>query len=153
MSKGTSSCVRWFSNLGLPNKSLAVHLLGISRSKVYYRVFTQVRLIYSGGRLKLEDKFNRSKQLLQRHRHHFYDLNSRRYFSSLPKMSRHFSLGEGTYKVPMDLFASNRNRLCQQLKQLPDLPKNSVVVLQGGQEIPRYCTDTVYLFRQVISYI
>ena len=64
-------------------------------------------------------------------------------------MSRYFSQGEGTLQVPMDLFALNRDRLCKNLRQLPKLQKNSVVVLQGGQGIPRYCTDVEYVFRQV----
>ncbi|XP_046452163.1 xaa-Pro dipeptidase-like isoform X2 [Daphnia pulex] len=63
-------------------------------------------------------------------------------------MSRYFSQGEGTLQVPMDLFAVNRDRLCKSLRQLPKLQKNSVVVLQGGQGIPRYCTDVEYVFRQ-----
>lgn len=144
MNKGVSSCIRCISNLGIPNKAVQI---GISRSKVYC-YDTRIRQLYSSNRFKQFNlnTFTLSNQLVDRRQFCHSSLRQ-----NLPKMSRHFSLGEGTYQVPMDLFALNRNRLCQQLKQLPDLPKNSVVVLQGGTEIPRYCTDTVYLFRQVAS--
>lgn len=64
-------------------------------------------------------------------------------------MSRYYSQGEGTQKVPMDLFALNRKRLVESLKKLPNLPSHSAVVLQGGEDIHRDSTDVVNLFRQV----
>ena len=44
----------------------------------------------------------------------------------------YFSMGNNTLKVPMALFAKNRSRLVKELKAHPDLPKNSIVLLQGG---------------------
>ncbi|XP_028812949.1 xaa-Pro dipeptidase-like [Denticeps clupeoides] len=46
------------------------------------------------------------------------------------------------------LFAENRQRLCLGLKAKSDLNPRSVVLLQGGEQKQRYCTDTDVLFRQ-----
>ncbi|KAF1544546.1 Xaa-Pro dipeptidase, partial [Eudyptula albosignata] len=59
-----------------------------------------------------------------------------------------FWLGNETLKVPVALFALNRRRLCDRLRQNRDVQKNSVVLLQGGEETQRYCTDTGIVFRQ-----
>lgn len=57
-------------------------------------------------------------------------------------------MGKGTLEVPMELFALNRKRLVEALKN-----KNvgkGIVVLQGGDEMSFYDTDTTYNeFRQV----
>jgi len=60
-------------------------------------------------------------------------------------------LGGETLKVPLKLFAVNRERLCKQLKEDPQCPKGAVVVLQGGEQQQRYCTDTDDVFRQVCN--
>jgi hypothetical protein len=137
-------------SLGIPNK---VFNFLVSRSKVYLtRHDTQVRLLFSRGQFKrsaVVDRFP-TKSLVDHQQRYFR--NFERNQSSLSKMSRYFSQGEGTMQVPMDLFAVNRDRLCKSLRQLPKLQKNSVVVLQGGQGIPRYCTDVEYVFRQVYNY-
>ncbi|XP_073441425.1 xaa-Pro dipeptidase-like [Dendrobates tinctorius] len=57
-------------------------------------------------------------------------------------------LGNETLRVPAALFALNRKRLCDRLRNNPDVPKDAIVVLQGGEETNRYCTDTGILFRQ-----
>ena len=44
----------------------------------------------------------------------------------------YYWMGNKTHKVPMALFAKNRDRLAQALKQHQTLPENSVVLLQGG---------------------
>eukprot|EP00070_Physeter_catodon_P026600 XP_028333494.1 xaa-Pro dipeptidase isoform X2 [Physeter catodon] len=59
-----------------------------------------------------------------------------------------FWLGNKTLKVPLALFALNRQRLCERLRKNPAVRAGSVVVLQGGEETQRYCTDTGVLFRQ-----
>ncbi|XP_074014029.1 xaa-Pro dipeptidase isoform X2 [Numenius arquata] len=59
-----------------------------------------------------------------------------------------FWLGNETLKVPVALFALNRRRLCDRLRQNKDVQKNSIVLLQGGEETQRYCTDTGIVFRQ-----
>uniref|UniRef100_K7FLR7 Xaa-Pro dipeptidase n=1 Tax=Pelodiscus sinensis TaxID=13735 RepID=K7FLR7_PELSI len=59
-----------------------------------------------------------------------------------------FWLGNETLKVPIALFALNRKRLCDRLRGNKDVPKNAIVLLQGGEETQRYCTDTGILFRQ-----
>ncbi|XP_065754782.1 xaa-Pro dipeptidase isoform X2 [Phocoena phocoena] len=59
-----------------------------------------------------------------------------------------FWLGNETLKVPLALFALNRRRLCERLRKNPAVQAGSVVVLQGGEETQRYCTDTGVLFRQ-----
>ncbi|XP_045071433.1 xaa-Pro dipeptidase-like [Coregonus clupeaformis] len=57
-------------------------------------------------------------------------------------------LGKDTLRVSAALFAENRRRLCQGLKAEDGMPPKSVVVLQGGEQKQRYCTDTDMLFRQ-----
>ncbi|XP_036399084.1 xaa-Pro dipeptidase [Megalops cyprinoides] len=57
-------------------------------------------------------------------------------------------LGNDTLRVSAALFAENRHRLCQGLKIKEGVVPKSVVVLQGGEQKQRYCTDTDILFRQ-----
>ncbi|XP_038610523.1 xaa-Pro dipeptidase [Tachyglossus aculeatus] len=59
-----------------------------------------------------------------------------------------FWLGNETLKVPVALFALNRKRLCDRLRDNKAVQKNSFVLLQGGEETQRYCTDTGVVFRQ-----
>ncbi|XP_019348486.1 xaa-Pro dipeptidase isoform X3 [Alligator mississippiensis] len=59
-----------------------------------------------------------------------------------------FWLGKETLQVPVALFAQNRKRLCDRLRQNKDVQKNSIVLLQGGEDAQRYCTDTGIVFRQ-----
>lgn len=56
-------------------------------------------------------------------------------------------MGPHTKGVPLELFQENRSRLG---KQIQEKNKDSLVLLQGGNEISFYDTDTSYLFRQVI---
>lgn len=56
-------------------------------------------------------------------------------------------MGPGTLEVPLALFQLNRKRLVEKLQ--PKNLGNAVVVLQGGDDIPFYDTDTQYIFRQV----
>ncbi len=51
----------------------------------------------------------------------------------------------------MSLFAHNRQRLCERLRARDDVPKNAVIVLQGGEQLQQYCTDRDITFRQVGS--
>uniref|UniRef100_UPI00358FFB0E xaa-Pro dipeptidase n=1 Tax=Myxine glutinosa TaxID=7769 RepID=UPI00358FFB0E len=59
-----------------------------------------------------------------------------------------FSLDEGTLPVPVALFAENRRRLYERLHAREGMASGTVVVLQGGEQTQRYCTDTDVLFRQ-----
>ncbi|CAF90443.1 unnamed protein product, partial [Tetraodon nigroviridis] len=58
-------------------------------------------------------------------------------------------LGKDTLRVSAALFAENRRRLCAGLQATDGLPARSVVLLQGGEQTRRYCTDTDVVFRQV----
>ena len=60
-----------------------------------------------------------------------------------------FSLGHETLKVSMRMFADNRRRLVERLCQCEEVPGDAVVVLQGGEQKQRYCTDVDVVFRQV----
>uniref|UniRef100_A0A8C7ZXU7 Xaa-Pro dipeptidase n=1 Tax=Oryzias sinensis TaxID=183150 RepID=A0A8C7ZXU7_9TELE len=51
-------------------------------------------------------------------------------------------------QVSAALFAENRRRLCQGLQGKEGVLPKSVVVLQGGEQQQRYCTDTDVVFRQ-----
>uniref|UniRef100_A0A3Q1IM62 Xaa-Pro dipeptidase n=1 Tax=Anabas testudineus TaxID=64144 RepID=A0A3Q1IM62_ANATE len=57
-------------------------------------------------------------------------------------------LGNDTLRVAAALFAENRGRLCRELKAKDGVVPQSVVVLQGGEQKQRYCTDTDLVFRQ-----
>ncbi|RNA11856.1 Xaa-Pro [Brachionus plicatilis] len=59
-----------------------------------------------------------------------------------------YQLGEKTLKVSMQLFALNRKNLLQKLRNQPDLPKSSIVLLEGGKSTTRYCSDHEDVFRQ-----
>jgi len=48
----------------------------------------------------------------------------------------------------MELFSTNRQRLCERLRARDDVPSGAVVLLQGGEQKQRYCTDTDIVFRQ-----
>ena len=58
-------------------------------------------------------------------------------------------MGLETLSVPMRLFALNRERLCERLQALQDVPPSSIVLLEGGKQETRYCSDHEPLFRQV----
>ncbi|MCJ8733055.1 hypothetical protein PDJAM_G00218600 [Pangasius djambal] len=57
-------------------------------------------------------------------------------------------LGKDTLRVSAALFTENRRRLCVALKAKDTLQPKSVVLLQGGEQKQRYCTDTDEIFRQ-----
>ena len=59
----------------------------------------------------------------------------------------HFSLGPGTYRVPMRLHAENRRRLAERLRA-HGASARGVVLLEGGKAQFRYETDTEELFKQ-----
>lgn len=63
----------------------------------------------------------------------------------------YFWMGNKTFKVPMALFAQNRTRLAEALKKHPNLPENSLVLLQGGGDQGRCegdSSDVGPVFRQ-----
>ena len=61
-----------------------------------------------------------------------------------------YQLGEKALKVSASLFVKNRQNLLKRLRSLPNLPKASVVVLEGGRSENRHDTDHEDVFRQVI---
>ncbi|XP_060515901.1 xaa-Pro dipeptidase [Cylas formicarius] len=61
------------------------------------------------------------------------------------------SSGKGTLKIPLELFSLNRERLVNRLKENGN---SGVVILQGGEEVSFYDTDTTYnVFRQESYFI
>ncbi|KAM0933575.1 putative xaa-Pro dipeptidase [Dioscorea sansibarensis] len=53
--------------------------------------------------------------------------------------------------IPMELYAQNRDKLVQALREslaASSRPIRGFVLLQGGEEQTRYCTDHIELFRQ-----
>jgi len=63
----------------------------------------------------------------------------------------YFSMGLETLKVPIEMFAENRRRLCQQLKTVTEVESGSVVLLQGGGDQGRCegdSSDVGPIFRQ-----
>lgn len=57
--------------------------------------------------------------------------------------------GPNTLAVPMTLFKENREKVISELRKQPSVAENSLILLQGGSELPIYSSDTFYLFRQV----
>lgn len=55
---------------------------------------------------------------------------------------------EGTLKIPMTLYAKNRQILVESLKQVEGCPENGFVFLMGGKQEQRHDTDHENLFRQ-----
>lgn len=66
--------------------------------------------------------------------------------SPAARMAGSWSMGPGTFEVPLSLFEKNRKRLASNLKS------GQIVVLQGGEDINHYDTDVQYVFRQVSTY-
>ena len=61
-------------------------------------------------------------------------------------------MGEHTLRIPMSLHARNRERLTARLQQLVTdgtVAANSVVVLQGGDDIYYNSSENTPIFRQV----
>ncbi|KAI5710569.1 hypothetical protein M8J75_009794 [Diaphorina citri] len=59
------------------------------------------------------------------------------------------SKGSHTHAVPLKLFALNRSRLVDALKNTKKIQDNALVLLQGGSSCPLYDTDVEYdVFRQ-----
>lgn len=68
----------------------------------------------------------------------------------LPEPGPYYQLGPDTFRVEMTMHSDNRARLVERLRLLGDkLPKDSVVLLQGGVSEERHATDHELLFRQV----
>lgn len=60
-----------------------------------------------------------------------------------------YQLGNDALKVSMKLFGLNRKNLVDRLKKaVPNLPSNSIVLLQGGKSETRHCSDHEPVFRQ-----
>ena len=62
----------------------------------------------------------------------------------------YFQLGSHTLAVPVSLHATNRKKLCERLKNVKDIPAGVIVLLQGGEQKQRDCTDADVVFRQVV---
>ena len=60
-----------------------------------------------------------------------------------------FQLGTHTLCVPVSLHATNRKQLCERLKKAKGVSAGAVVLLQGGEQKQRDCTDRDIVFRQV----
>ncbi|KAI4468929.1 xaa-pro aminopeptidase 3 [Holotrichia oblita] len=58
----------------------------------------------------------------------------------------HLCIGKDNHKVPLELFALNRKRLSDKLKE--QKLGNAIVILQGGKDKSFYDTDVNYVFRQ-----
>lgn len=58
-------------------------------------------------------------------------------------------MGPGTHAIPLSLFRDNRNRVCTELKKNSSVDERSFVLLEGGDTLGFYDTDTNYVFRQV----
>ena len=60
-----------------------------------------------------------------------------------------FQMGPSSLSVPMSMFADNRRRLCDKLKEGGEVTKGAIVLLQGGRQECFNNTDIDVLFRQV----
>eukprot|EP00118_Oscarella_pearsei_P013340 m.105979 g.105979 ORF g.105979 m.105979 type:complete len:491 (+) comp37240_c1_seq6:97-1569(+) len=62
--------------------------------------------------------------------------------------SPYFSYGPFAKRVPLALHETNRQRLCEHLRSLPDVPEGAIVVLKSGETTLRHSTDHEIYFRQ-----
>ena len=60
-----------------------------------------------------------------------------------------FWMGQDTLRVPMRMFINNREKLCTLLRDTGEVPDGSIVLLEGGKQEMRYCSDHEPVFRQV----
>ena len=60
-----------------------------------------------------------------------------------------YQLGSNSLAVPVSLHANNRRRICERLTNNEAVPKGAIILLQGGEQRQRYCTDVDVVFRQV----
>lgn len=58
-------------------------------------------------------------------------------------------MGPGTHSIPLSLFRDNRQRVCNEIKKQNINETGVYILLQGGDTIGFYDTDTDYVFRQV----
>lgn len=64
------------------------------------------------------------------------------------------NMGPGTYSIPLTLFRDNRSRVCAAMKNENGgsaVDEKSYILLQGGDSISFYDTDTEHVFRQVTT--
>ncbi|XP_066968581.1 xaa-Pro dipeptidase [Macrobrachium rosenbergii] len=59
----------------------------------------------------------------------------------------YFDMGEHTLRVPMTLHAENRQRICKRVAAR-GVPRGSVILLQGGDDVNRHSSDVSHVFRQ-----
>ncbi|XP_022790041.1 xaa-Pro dipeptidase-like isoform X2 [Stylophora pistillata] len=59
-----------------------------------------------------------------------------------------YQFGTSSLAVPLSLHAINRRRLCKRLTNNTAVPKGAIILLQGGEQHQRYCTDVDVVFRQ-----
>ena len=60
-------------------------------------------------------------------------------------------MGQDTLRVPMRLFNLNRAALRELLQANSSAPQGSIVLLEGGKQEMRYCSDHEPIFRQVYT--
>jgi Xaa-Pro dipeptidase len=65
----------------------------------------------------------------------------------MPQPGSHFSMGPGTFRVPMSMHAASRRRLVERLRRR-GVAERAVVLLQGGVQPSKYDTDRELLFEQ-----
>jgi hypothetical protein len=58
-------------------------------------------------------------------------------------------MGPDCLSVAMSLFADNRRRLCEKLKEEGTVSPGAMVVLQGGEQECLHSSDREIVFRQV----
>ncbi|RMX44121.1 hypothetical protein pdam_00002560 [Pocillopora damicornis] len=59
-----------------------------------------------------------------------------------------YQFGNSSLAVPLSLHTINRRRLCERLTDNKAVPKGAMILLQGGEQHQRYCTDVDAVFRQ-----
>lgn len=60
------------------------------------------------------------------------------------------NMGAGTHSIPVSLFHENRHRVCAELRKNGAGNAGTFILLQGGDTLGFYDTDTDYVFRQVM---
>lgn len=67
--------------------------------------------------------------------------------SNLTDVPDYYQMGPGTLRIPSTMFKENRERICKRLVS-NNVPRGSVIVLQGGAQEQQYDTDRDIDFQQ-----
>jgi len=64
------------------------------------------------------------------------------------ELQDYYQMGPDTLRIPNKMFKQNRERICAQLNRNWDVPRRSIILLQGGDQKQHYDSDSDIDFQQ-----